>query len=148
MSIYLFQVNNRNTRTRCKICSKLTIKPPEWHNWFYSGVFIFNSEQILYFFFTVIVITFQLVNLHWVEASHTFHIVTIYKKTLYNSICTIRDGILTWRESRRWNFTPGPISYAFGVISISRIVGLYCPQYVIYNFYNMKIFTHVLKLIK
>ena len=27
--IYLFKVNNRNTRTRCEICSKLTIKTPE-----------------------------------------------------------------------------------------------------------------------
>ena len=27
--IYLLKVNNRNTRTRCEICSKLTIKIPE-----------------------------------------------------------------------------------------------------------------------
>ena len=27
--IYLLKVNNRDTRTRCKICSKLTIKTPE-----------------------------------------------------------------------------------------------------------------------
>ena len=27
--IYLFKVNNRNTRKRCQICSKLTIKIPE-----------------------------------------------------------------------------------------------------------------------
>ena len=27
--IYLLKVNNRNTRTRCKTCSKLTIKTPE-----------------------------------------------------------------------------------------------------------------------
>ena len=27
--IYLLQVNNRNTRTRCEICSKLTIKTSE-----------------------------------------------------------------------------------------------------------------------
>ena len=27
--IYLLIVNNRNTRTRCVICSKLTIKTPE-----------------------------------------------------------------------------------------------------------------------
>ena len=27
--IYLFKVNNRNTRTRCEICSKLTIKTAE-----------------------------------------------------------------------------------------------------------------------
>ena len=29
VSIYLFNVNNRNTRKRCKTCSKLTIKTPE-----------------------------------------------------------------------------------------------------------------------
>ena len=28
---YLFRVNNRNIRTRCKLCSKLTIKIPIWH---------------------------------------------------------------------------------------------------------------------
>ena len=27
--IYLFKVINRNTRTRCEICSKLTIKIPK-----------------------------------------------------------------------------------------------------------------------
>ena len=26
---YMFKVNNRNTRTRCEICLKLTIKIPE-----------------------------------------------------------------------------------------------------------------------
>ena len=26
---YMFEVNNRNTRTRCEICSELTIKTPE-----------------------------------------------------------------------------------------------------------------------
>ena len=26
---FLFKVNNRNTRKRCEICSKLTIKTPE-----------------------------------------------------------------------------------------------------------------------
>ena len=30
--IYLLKVNNRNTRTRCEICSKLTIKIPFWLN--------------------------------------------------------------------------------------------------------------------
>ena len=28
-NIYLFKVNNRNTRKRCKTCSKFTIKTPE-----------------------------------------------------------------------------------------------------------------------
>ena len=26
---YMFKANSRNTRTRCEICSKLTIKTPE-----------------------------------------------------------------------------------------------------------------------
>ena len=29
-NIYLFKVNNRNSRKRCEICSKLTIKTAEW----------------------------------------------------------------------------------------------------------------------
>ena len=29
VDIYLLKVNNRNTRARCEICSKLTIKAPE-----------------------------------------------------------------------------------------------------------------------
>ena len=28
-SNYMFKVNNRNTRTKCDICSKLTIKTPD-----------------------------------------------------------------------------------------------------------------------
>ena len=43
---YLFKVNNRNTRTRCEICSKLTIKTPERRHWRRSGVFIVNFEHI------------------------------------------------------------------------------------------------------
>ena len=31
--IYLLKVNNRNTRIRCEICSKLTIKIPERRQW-------------------------------------------------------------------------------------------------------------------
>ena len=31
--VYLVKVNNRNTRTTCKICSKLTIKTPERPQW-------------------------------------------------------------------------------------------------------------------
>ena len=30
---YMFKVNNRNTRARCEICSKLTIKIPERRHW-------------------------------------------------------------------------------------------------------------------
>ena len=44
--IYLFKVKNRNTRTMCEICSKLTIKTPEQCHWRRSGVFIVNFEHV------------------------------------------------------------------------------------------------------
>ena len=51
--IYLLKVNNRNTRTRCKICLKLTIKIPEqrqylkiFHTLFYC-VSIVNLEHVI-----------------------------------------------------------------------------------------------------
>ena len=46
LNIYLFKVNNRNTRKRWKICSKLTIKTPERCHWRHSGIFIVNFEHI------------------------------------------------------------------------------------------------------
>ena len=43
---YMFKVNDRNTRTRREICSKLTIKIPERSQWRRSGIFIVNFEHI------------------------------------------------------------------------------------------------------
>ena len=43
---YLFKFNNRSTRKRCEICSKLTIKTPERCHGRSSGVFIANFEHI------------------------------------------------------------------------------------------------------
>ena len=48
-SIYMLKVNNKNTRTRYEICSKLTIKTPERHHWRLSVVFIANFEYISHF---------------------------------------------------------------------------------------------------
>ena len=44
--IYQLKVNNRNTKTRCEICSKLKIKIQERRHWHRSGVFIVNFEHI------------------------------------------------------------------------------------------------------
>ena len=46
--IYLLKVNNRNTRTRCEICSNLTIKAPERRHWRPSGIFFVNFEHVLH----------------------------------------------------------------------------------------------------
>ena len=45
--ISLLKVNNRNTRTRCEICSKITIKIPERRQWRHSGIFIVNFEHVV-----------------------------------------------------------------------------------------------------
>ena len=57
VSICLLKVNNRNTRTRCEICSKLTIKTPERRHWRRSGVFIDNFEHISHFVLVFLFLT-------------------------------------------------------------------------------------------
>ena len=51
------KVNNRVTRTRCEICSKLTIKSR-------AGVFIVNFEHISHSF-SVFIVNFEQVNVGW-----------------------------------------------------------------------------------
>ena len=55
--IYLLKVNNRNTRTRCEICSKLTINIPERCDWPRSGVLIVNFEHILHLVLMFLLLT-------------------------------------------------------------------------------------------
>ena len=68
VGIYLLKVNNRDTKTRCEICSKLTIKTPERRHLYRSGVFIVNFEHIFTpcpIFFSVV--NFEQVITDWVE---------------------------------------------------------------------------------
>ena len=44
--IYMLKVIHRNTWTRCKIWSKLTIKTPEQRHWRRSGVLTVNFDHI------------------------------------------------------------------------------------------------------
>ena len=46
-NMYLFKINNRNTKEKCEICSTLTTKAPERRQR-RSGAFIVNVEQISY----------------------------------------------------------------------------------------------------
>ena len=54
---YMLKVNNRTTRTRCEICSKLTIKTPERRHWRRSGVFIVNFEHISHLVLVFLLLT-------------------------------------------------------------------------------------------
>ena len=60
LGIYLLKVNNKNTRTRCEICSKLTIKTPERCQWHHSGVFIINFEHISHLVLKFLFITLNM----------------------------------------------------------------------------------------
>ena len=74
-NIYLLKVNNRNTRKRCEICSKLTIKTPEQRQWRRSGVFNVNFEHISHFFLVFLLLTsnkYMLANYHWIIMSIYF----------------------------------------------------------------------------
>ena len=42
----MFKINNRNTRPRCAICSKSTIKTAERHHWHHSVVLNVNFELL------------------------------------------------------------------------------------------------------
>ena len=55
--IYLFKVNNRNTKKRCEISSKLIIKTPERRQWGHCGVLIFNFEHISHLFLVFLLLT-------------------------------------------------------------------------------------------
>ena len=60
-SNYQLKVSNRNTRTRCEICSKSTIKTQEQCLWHCCGVFIVNTLLLTYFILssTVPIVNFE-----------------------------------------------------------------------------------------
>ena len=58
--IFLLNVNNRNTSTRCEICSKLTIKTPERCQWRRSGVFIVNFGHISHLVIVFLLLTLNI----------------------------------------------------------------------------------------
>ena len=57
----MLKVSNRNTRKKCEICSKVTIKTPERSHLRRSDVFIVNFEP----FSGVPIVDFEQVNINW-----------------------------------------------------------------------------------
>ena len=55
--LYFIKLLNRNTRKKCEISSKLTIKPPGRPHWSCSGVFIANVEHISHHFLVFLLLT-------------------------------------------------------------------------------------------
>ena len=58
--IYIRKVNNRNTRIRCEICSKLTLKIPEQCQWRRPGIFLVNFEHISHLALVFLLVTLNM----------------------------------------------------------------------------------------
>ena len=99
--IYMFKVNNRNTRTRCEICSKLTITTLEQLHWRRSGVFIVNFKHISHL--GVSIVNCELVNAGWVRVSRTFllNVRVIVKTKESDIIATYFNDNSSTREKTR-----------------------------------------------
>ena len=67
MNVPLFKFNNRKTRERCAIFSKLTIKTPELLQWHRSDVFFVNLHHISHLFSNVSIVDFEQANVSWVK---------------------------------------------------------------------------------
>ena len=74
-NIYLYKGNNRNTRKRCEICSKLIIKT--------SGVFIINFEQLTPFS-SVSIVDFEQINVS--RVNELTYLIPVFYKSLSKDI--------------------------------------------------------------
>ena len=64
--IYLLKVNNRNNRTRCEICLKLTVKTSEQRQWRRFGVILVSLLLTLSTpFSTVSIVKLEQANADW-----------------------------------------------------------------------------------
>ena len=58
-NIYLFKINNRNTKKRYELCPKLTLRTPERRERRHSGVFIVNFEHTSQHFLVFLLLTWN-----------------------------------------------------------------------------------------
>ena len=87
----LLKFNNRDTTTRPEICSKLTIKTPERHQWRRPGVFIVNSEHISHLVLVSLLLTLNKYFPAWlrVENFRKRKFIDCREKTIHVSMKTI-----------------------------------------------------------
>ena len=79
LKFYLFKANNRNTRKRCELCSKLTIKTRHWRR---SGIFIVNFEHIYFTSFSsAFIVDFEQLNVSWVITWKLDTMTTLFQET-------------------------------------------------------------------
>ena len=60
VGIYLLKINNRKARTRCEICTKLTIKTPVRSHWRRCGVSIIKFEHMSHLVLVFLLLTLNM----------------------------------------------------------------------------------------
>ena len=98
-NIYLFKVNNRNIRRRCEICSKLTIKIPEWRHWT-TSLWCFLCWLWIYFipFSSACIIDFEQVKIILVHGISNLGRLKVQSLKLYNDKYMIASTQITNTE--------------------------------------------------
>ena len=90
----MIKVNNRNTITKCEICSKLTIKTPKRRHWRRSGAFIVNFEHTSH-----LVLLFLLLTLS--RLCHVMLCLFIFRFPEHKYSFNIKHTIsLTWNKTK------------------------------------------------
>ena len=93
--IYLLKFNNRNTRKRREVCSKLTIKTSE-QCWRLSGVFIVSFGNISHLFLLFLVLTLDRYMLAGISENRDF------REDNRVWCCFRRSGVLRIYDGAFW----------------------------------------------
>ena len=108
--IQLLEVNNRNTRTGCGICSKLTIKTPGWLQWRRSGVFI-NFERIPHLVLVFLLLTLKM-SLPFFIMTFNYHYLSLKRFTIYHFSLTQAMFLVLVKHSHAVVFKKYKVSIA------------------------------------
>ena len=103
--IYLLKVNYRKTRTRCEICSKLTIKLPERRHWRQLASFWYLYLLTLKIFHTLLsvsIVNFEHVISGWgKKVSKVPHIISHFKNDTMSTKNHLTNYVLAIKR-RTW----------------------------------------------
>ena len=90
---YTIKVNNRSARTRCEICSKLTIKTPERGHWRRSGVFTVNFKYILHLVLVFLLLTLS----RQMPARYDLQLLPVWQQRQKLRLLFLSDNCSIWR---------------------------------------------------
>ena len=114
-NVYLFKINSRNTRKKCKICSKLT----SWRHSRCSGVFVVNFEHNYFTPFSrVSIVVFEQENVCW-EVRVVNLEPNLFHATLW---CLKQRPHVSKKGSKQ---THNPLAWIFYVTVFRELIGFF-----------------------